>query len=386
MIHKSTVIVAIVLVLGSLFSMAGFIIVQKMEQQRIHHEFQEAAQERIWAVQKTMQQSLEVLHAIAAFYDASNNKVAPQEFDIFVTPFLSRHLYILALNWAPRVFDGQRADFETAAQIDYPNFRLIERNAQRNLVKASQREEYFPIYYRVSCTGLEQVRGLDLASDSTLLTALNQARDSGTPQEISIALENTQQVSIFVPVFQKQSPINTLAQRREHLQGFIVGVLNIKDIVDSALELMPAKNIDIRLQDESLFETERSLAPPRGILYLKKTFEVAGRTWSILCTPAYPKAERIWLPFSILFAGLLFTILIVLYLDKSYKYTRRIQEEIVERRRVETALREAEKGLKDYSRSLEIQIAKRTDELAQQNIRLQQEIYEREQAEKALQK
>lgn len=263
MLHKSTVIVAMVLVLGSLFSMVGFIIVQKVEQQRIHHEFEDAAQERIWAVQKTMQQSLEVLHAIAAFYDASN-KVTPQEFDIFVTPFLSRHLYILALNWAPRVFDGQRADFETAAQIDYPDFRFIERNAQRNLVKASQREEYFPIYYRVSCTGLERVRGLDLASDSALVTALNQARDSGTPQattEISIALENTQQVSIFVfyPVFQKQSPINTLAQRREHLQGFIVGVLSIKDIVDSALELMPAKNIDIRLQDESL-----SLAPPKG--------------------------------------------------------------------------------------------------------------------------
>lgn len=101
---------------------------------------------------------------------------------------------------------------------------------------------------------------------------------------------------------------------------------------------------------------------------------MAGRTWSILCTPAYPEAERIWLPFSILFAGLLFTILLVLYLDKSYKYTRRIQQEIVERRRVETALREAEKELKDYSRSLEIQIAKRTDELAQQNLRLQQEI------------
>lgn len=409
-------IVAMVLILGNLGSMAGFITVQKLERQRIRYEFEEAAQERIWAVQKAIQQAFEVLYATAAFYDASNNKVTGQEFNIFVTPFLSRYPYLLALNWVPRVFDAQRVDFET-------NLQLTERNDHKKLVIASQREEYFPIYYRLSGDNAENLLGFDLASDIALLATLNHARDTGTMQATarkSLGQENTQQFSIlvFYPVYQGQSPLNTPAQRREHLQGFIVGVLNIKDIVDNAL--IPTNEIDIHLQDESAIPTERllyiyhtrqfadevtstiplkenlsslvpafdsnkpSVSPNAGILPLKKTFEVAGRTWSIICIPAYPMDVKIWLSLSTLLAGLLFTAVIILYLDKFYKYRIVIQQHIVESQHMEMALKHAEDDLEEYSCILEIQVAKRTEQLAQQNTLLQREIHEREQAEQAL--
>jgi PAS domain S-box-containing protein len=490
-------IVAVVLALGSLFSLVGFFTVQEMEQQRVAHEFDEAALERIWAVQDAIQNALEVLHAVAAFYKASN-KVTRQEFNTFTSSFLSRHPYLLTLNWVPRVFDAQRADFERTAQRNSPNFRLTQRNAEGEIVTASKREEYFPIIYRASATPTEQVLGFDLASETALLTAMSQARDTSTVQataRINIVPVNSQPVSrilVFYPIYQKQLPKETPAQRREHLQGFIVAVLSIKDIVDNVLHRISPKGIDIRLQDESvtppeplyihqshtqtllcipkngtknassnalsredlprfnapverdcvfspnpnqlqynnltspnarfmkvsnqspsfdksqsvnvdsgksqfihinkqqlvpLFEKAPTFETRWGILPLKKTFEVAGRTWTILCIPAlnYAVAEKIWLlPLSTLLAGLLFTLLLGLYLIKSIKYKECLQNGLIKRRQVETALKLAEEDLKEYSRILEIQVAKRTDELAQQNARLQQQIYERKQAEEAL--
>ncbi len=491
-------IVAVLLALGSLFSLAGFFTVQEKEQQRVAYEFNESALERIWAVQDAIQNALEVLHAAAAFYKASNGGVTRQEFNTFATSFLSRHPYLQALNWVPRVFDAQRADFEQTAQRNSPNFRLTQRNAEGKMVTASKRQEYFPMNYRASGTPTEAVLGFDLASETSLLTAMSQARDTSTVQataRINLVQENSQHVSsilVFYPIYQKQLPRETPAQRRQHLQGFIVAVLSIKDIVDNVLQRISSKGIDIRLQDESVTPPEplyihhshtllctakngtKNASPnahsrgdlPRfnsplekecvfnqnpnhlqynnltstnsrfmkvgnhsptfdknqsvdvdsgesqfilfdkqhlvplfekapafekeglwGILPLKKTFEVAGRTWTILCLPAlnYSVAEKTWLlPLSTLLAGLLFTMLIGLYLIKSIKYRECLQNGMIERRRVETALRLAEEDLKEYSRILEIQVAKRTDELAQQNARLQQQISERKQAEEAL--
>jgi PAS domain S-box-containing protein len=398
--------VIIVLVLGCLFSLLGFFTVQKMEQQRIAYEFEEAAQERIWAVKQAIQNALEILYATAAFYQADENPVTRQEFKIFVSSFFSRHSHIIALNWVPRIIDSQRNFIEIATQIAYPKFQVRQRNIQGKMVPAQQRKEYFPIFYRISCIQTEQqLLGFDLASDTTLVSALNQARDTGTMQAttgINLLSDKKTQFSIlvFYPVYQKQSPLNTLAQRREHLKGFIVGSLNLKSIVDSALEYMQPKAIDIYLTEkyanfkEHLLYIHKSAVDKLslintsngGNLQIKKTFDVAGRTWSILCVPAasYPVAGYTWVSLTTLLGGLLFTLFMVFYLEKSRKYESINQQEIIERRQIEAALRQAEKELRKYSRTLEIQVVKRTNELAQQNARLQQEIDERRKIEEEL--
>ncbi len=379
--------VIVILVLGSLFSILGFIIVQKMEQQRMAHEFRKTAQEQIWAVQNAIQSAFEVLHATAAFYEASHNQVNQQEFNIFVTSFLSRHSYLLTLNWLPRISANQRDVFEKARQVEIPNFQILERNAQGTMVAASQREEYFPILYRVSCLSNEQMFGFDFASETDLLIARTQARETGTMQATTWinSKDSTQfNILVFYPIYQ--------TEQEEDLKGFIVGVLNIKDIVDKALEYLPPKGINIRIQDESAVPTKRFLyhkSPQSSFeshLNLKRKFEVAGRTWSIICIPSltYPVTGITWISLSPLLGGGILIFLILLYLENSNKYTSKIKREIIERRSVETALRQAEDNLKVYNRTLEIQVIKRTDELAQQNKILQQEIYERQQAEEAL--
>ncbi len=402
--------VIIVLILGCFVSMLGFVTVQKMEQQRIAYEFKEAAQERIWAVRQAIQNALEILYATAAFYQANENPVTRQEFKIFISSFLSRNPHIIALNWVPRIIDSQRNFIEIATQVAYPNFQVKERNLQGKLVAAQQRQEYFPIFYRISGIQSEQQQllGFDLASDKTLVSTLNKARDTGTMQAaagINLDPNNQTQFSIlvFYPIYQKQSPLNTLAQRHEYLKGFIVGSLNLKTIVDNALKYLLPKAIDLYLEDQSnsfnhstghILYIHKSADDKFSLiktgngrnLQIKKTFEVAGRTWSILCLPAatYPVAGYTWASLTTLFGGLLLTLFLVFYLEKSRKYALINQQEIIERQQVEAALREAEKDLRKYSRTLEIQVIKRTNQLAQQNARLQEEIEERRKIQEEL--
>ena len=408
---RNYLIVAIVLALGSLFSLGGFLTIQEMEKQRVAYEFDQAAFERVRAVRDTLQNAFEVLPATAAFYRASN-KVTQAEFNTFVTTFSSRHPYILDMNWVPRVSHAKRADFESAAQNDYPNFRFKEQNTQTEMVTASFKEQYFPISYHISKNS-EKMIGFDLASETSLLKTMNLARDTGTAQATffqngvltNLVPESTKLKNfwVFYPVYQKQSH-NSLAQRREDLQGFIVLVLNVEELVDKALKPIPPKGIDIYLQDETSFPSKplyiqdsyQSIeAKPKSkqiyakgkIWHMTEIFEVAGHQWSILCMPAsdYLVPDRTWLlPLGAWLSGLIFTGLMVFYLVKSIRYTELIQAKIIERRRVEMALRRAEDSLKEYSRTLEIQVAKRTEELAQRNARLQQEIHERQQVEDAL--
>jgi PAS domain S-box-containing protein len=429
-------IVVVVLVLGSLFSLLGFLTVQKIEQQQMAKEFSEATQGYIWATQKTIQQALEVLHATAAFYEASNHQVTQQQFNTFATSLLSRYPYLLALNWVPRVFHSQRTEFEKKAQDNYSHFQITAKNTQGNIAIAPQKHDYFPIFYHVSKTDNPLLLGFDLASEPFLLATMNQAANTNTTQAIAFNIadeefwlatlnqtanpnetqatdkihwvsENKQScILVFYPIYHKPLTNNT-SQQNEKLQGFIVGVLNLKNIIDKVLEQIPSKGIDIYLQDESIFppkplyiykSSEHHLKPnqlssiihqlvTKNISPHKETFQVAGHLWSILCTPTftYPIATRVWLlPLTTLLAGFLLTFLMVSYLRKSIKYTEIFQTELIERRRIDKALRKAEDDLKEYNRTLEIQVAERTEALAQQNIRLQQEIDERQLVEKAL--
>ena len=395
------------LILGSLFSLVGFFTVQKMENQQARYEFEEAAQERIWVVQHAIRNTLEVLHALDAFY-TTLVEIKREQFNTFVSPLLAYHPDILALNWVPHVPHVQRADYEAAARKYYPNFRFTVRHPQKQMVTAPKAEEYFPVYYQVSNVKNEFLLGFNLASEIPSRIALEKARDTGTwqatgPMKLMIN-ETTQQSAILViyPIYHQQVSLETPAQRQEHLRGFITGIFLVNQIVNKALEHFSAyeQNINILIQDESAPTTERLLYahlvdavdqkilldPMVNGLRVKHSFEIAGRSWSILCFPAsnYPVGEKNWLSVGTLLSGFLFTVLIIFYVYNSIKYTNILRTEILERRSVEAALKRAEENLTKYNQTLEQQVLKRTQQLVNNNRLLQQEIQERQQAEASL--
>ncbi len=118
---------------------------------------------------------------LRGMYNASEY-VSPNEFDTFALTLILDYPGTQALEWIPRVPHAERLAFERAAEADgLIGFRITERSPEGETVPASDRDEYFPVYYVAPMEGNEAALGFDLASNPTRLKALSQARDTGEP-------------------------------------------------------------------------------------------------------------------------------------------------------------------------------------------------------------
>lgn len=326
------------LTVGFILSVLGSHLVGSIEQKKGNSEFYEAAKERISALEHAIHNSFEVLHATQAFYISSNKEIEWEEFNTFTSSFLSRYDHIQTLAWIPQVPHNQRTYIETKAQLEHSNFRLTERTYRGEMVKASQRKIYFPIRYIAPYLSNERKLGYDLASEPSSLATMKQARDTGT---MIMQINQFQKAAyhpnilIFYPLYDKQSLPRTRAQRRKHLRGFILGKFRINYLISEALQFIRPRGIDIRIQDETddpiklytHYSRIRAIQKNKNNkMYLKKTFEVIGRTWTITCVSTYQKLGRTWVSLATFITGLVCTLLITAYLINSIKYTTRIQQ------------------------------------------------------------
>jgi PAS domain S-box-containing protein len=371
-----------IIVIGILLSVSIFIIVLDWEHQRIQTEFNQDAEERFEALKREIESDLHVLDSITAFY-THGHKIGRSEFRDFVKHFLLRHRSIQALEWIPRIPNNQREAYEKAAKQDgYLNFRITDRKAQGKMVRAPQRNEYFPVYLVEPYEGNEIALGFDLGSDPTRLKSLARSRDTGemvASARIKLVQETTDQFGflVFEPIYRKDGLMDSVESRREKLEGFVLGVFRIADIVEKSVSYLTTKGINFYLYDESAPMQDRFLyfhqsRPSKDITMSKrsekaetersfqytKTLDVAGWKWKVLYTPLpeYITARRTWQPLGLLLIGLLFTASYGSYLLINIKRTERIEKLVKER----------------------------TDELSIANKELRHEITERKEVEEAL--
>jgi signal transduction histidine kinase/integral membrane sensor domain MASE1 len=329
------VTVALPLFVAFAMVLVFFLYARAWEQDRARMEFERLAKNFSESVAETIGEYTEILHSIAAFY-ASSLKMERQEFRTFVERFLQRHQGIQALEWIPRVHDGQRAAYEEAARRDgYPHFQITERNAQGQMVRASLRGEYFSVLYVEPYKGNEAALGFDLASDFTRRQTLERARDTGeitASSRIILVQEISKQFGtlVFLPIYKKNLPHNTMEERRQNFQGFALGVFRIGDIVETAQKSSPLDRIEFEIYDEMTPAKERLLyidrlpkneasastdaEEARNVTGLRwsATLDVAGRRWTLRFSPTldYLTAHRSWQAWTMLATGLLFTSLL----------------------------------------------------------------------------
>ena len=364
-------------------SILAFLTVRSWEYEKIRLNFVQEAEERYASLKKEIEFDLHVLEAIKAFYDVMQ-KVNRPAFETFVKPFLHRHPGIQALEWIPRVVKSQREFYERAAKQDgSPDFQIRERGAQGKMVRAHEREEYFPVYYVEPYKGNETALGFDLASNATRKASLGQARDTGETEataRITLVQETGNQFGflVFVPVYQGAVPLDSAESRRKNLIGFVLGVFRIGDILENAFAHRNPEDINLFLYDQSAPENERflcfhssrinkSAASPMGDrndsldthFEYSKTIDVAGRQWLVLfkATPGYIAARKTWQPWGVLIIGLLFTVLLA---GNSFRNIGRTQY-------------------------IERLVQERTKQLSKTNEALEHEVIIRRQTEEALQ-
>lgn len=368
--------VAVPLCLMLSAAIVGFVYASAWEQDRVKGDLERRAGELADAIKEKLDDHLDVLHAVEAFY-ASSSGVNRRDFRSFVQHAFLRYPGLQALSWDLRIAGAKRVEYEEAARREgYPEFQITEQNTQGQLIPAGERREYVAVYYIEPYKGNESALGFDIASDPIRLEALTRARDTGQPTataRIRLVQETGQEFGfrVFVPIYSRELPHDTVEQRRKNLQGFATAVFRAADIVETSVKDLHTEGIDLRFSDETAPVGKRLLyrrPTPEDSQQLKgdekekisvglhwvTSFENAGRKWAMTFspTPAYLLAQRSWQPWGVL-AGALLSALLGAFLLVVTGRTAKI----------------------------EVQVAQRTAELSQSNANLEREIIIRRQTE-----
>jgi signal transduction histidine kinase/sensor domain CHASE-containing protein len=383
-LNKRYVPVYLVSIAGVILAIAAYYTVRYIEIQDIKTRFSLEMQNRINAVAREIEVNLEAVQSLHSFY-MSSEEVTREEFRQFTAHLLSRHHSIQALEWIPRITLSQRNIYEESARAEYPNFQITEREEQGTIIRAREREEYFPAYFLEPYKGNEAALGFDLASNPTRLQALNNARDTGmiaATARITLLQEQEERygILVFIPVYQKNVPLYTVEDRRKNLLGFVLGGFRVGDIVERTFTYLKAAGIDIYLYDVSASEEDSFLykhesrmsghqyaatKPERkdaGDFYIESPLKVADKKWKITGTPVsvYIARAKDWHAMAAS-AGVLFIIcLIAIYLKKMLDQTiysdglvRKLGDEINVRRAVEQEREHLLSELKSKNRELQ---------------------------------
>jgi PAS domain S-box-containing protein len=272
-------------------------------------------------------------------------------FDAFVGTELDRVKGIQALEWAPLVTRQQRGATELELK-KLGRAGILERGPGGAMQLAGLRQTYFPVFYLDPVRGNEAALGYDLGSNPARLRAIEGARDSGKPQAtepLTLVQETRAQAGflIFVPVYARNLPVETLAQRRAAFQGVVLGVFRSGDLAAAALDPVSARNLRIELLDQDapykggafyvwgeISPGERSRPSLLTRLLLLNTpsnqvnFSFAGRAWVVRSQPhaSYVEANLQKSPWQLVAGGLGLTALLAIILHLLYTQKRRAED------------------------------------------------------------
>lgn len=397
---KPMLSVWLVVVVGGLLSAISLFALIRSETnlaaQKATLAFYADANERIGSIRREINKHLQTNHALEAFFEASES-VTREEFHIFATRLLETRASIQALEWIPRVPHSERARYEAEADEFVAGFKFTERNKDGALIPAVAGDEYYPVYFVEPNAGNEAALGFNLASEPTRLETLQRARDSGQAAASGrvLLVQQSRQYGLLLcmPIYRNGSSLMSVAERRQHIKGFVLTVYHLGKLVGQALVSLSKRAVDVWLLDTSANPdtqllhyqafgaetTDGTRKPPSTGLEFSEIVPIGGRQWRILATPALgsslpPLSATPWVVFV---AGLLFTGLLAFHLYAVQKHSVQLihanlslDRQVAERKQVEVALREGETELRHLSRTYAVLsrcnhiLARASDEVA----------------------
>lgn len=320
-IRKITVVIPILIIFSLvvvLFSYAS-----NSEKQTISERFVSIAAHQADLLKDRLQVFQEALFSVKRYYQASQS-VNREEFSLFVRDTVAKYKGIQAFEWIPRVPFEKKGDFENSAYKDgYTGFRIREL-LNGKLSPVSKRDYYYPVFYVEPLRTNIKAFGFDLGSNPARKQALKRAMDSGKPyatKGIRLVQETQEQQGflIFVPIYKKKMPLNSIEERQKALEGFTLGVFRIGDLIDGSLSDRSRDVTNLYIYDhgyggapEYLYGVSNSQAP----FSHKVILDVSGRKWVLQFTPtkSFLKQQYGWQSWLVLIGGLLFVSLLQAFL------------------------------------------------------------------------
>ena len=354
MLHRW--LVALVVLLGAILTSVLFFESRHSAWDSFQTIFTQRAIIRAQNVSQEVERQLDRMDGLRRFLD-SRETVERDEFKQYVTPLL-KGVPIRAFEWIPRVTREERLFYESSAKQDgIEGFQIFERDSQGRKTPAANREEYFPVFYVEPLAGNENAEGFDLASDPVRRSAMEKSRDTGrtvatTPLVLVQEGQKKTGVLIFMPVYLKDLPQHTVAQRRKSLRGFVLAVYSADEFLKGIYSKMQPEGLACLIEDLDAPADGRVLyrhAVRDGIVDWNRPLrkyemplDMPAREWRVTIVPSTTFIEKYlsraywW----ILLLGFFLTTLVAAFLN--FLATARYRAEDLVKLRTEELLKEKE--------------------------------------------
>jgi two-component sensor histidine kinase/CHASE1-domain containing sensor protein len=329
--------------------------VSRGEQSRMDASLRRRADQVTAALERGSDHYLQVVQSIADF-DHAVGHIDAHAFEQFVKGALADP-GIRALGWAPLLSDSERADYEANRREEgRTRFEVLEPDGHGQLVRANDRNDYYPLDLIEPQPPHARLLGLDLASTSRWRAALaGSARSGQALATVDSDLVGRAVLVVLVPVFFGR---NGGAQQRP--EGFAVGICSLEALAGAALRVGARDGLDIALYERRdggpklAYTTLPAESANQHGQALVTAPRVAGHPWTlqIFASNEYLAAERGWQAWLVLAAGVLFVAWLEAFLLLMAGRTSKIEQMVAQRtRELEVSNREVEERRAELARS-----------------------------------
>ena len=265
----------------------GQALVQQLQQRFVAH------QEALAALRRLLEVTPDMKYANFEYFTRLTLRDNPDIFAISINPFVT---------------DAQRPGFEQAMRQVHAGFEIRERDSEQQLVREQPRPEYVPVGFIAPLQGNLPAIGFDINSDPVRSDAIRRARLSAVPAvtaPVRLVQEHQPRVGVLVlhPAYAFGSKLERVPSQAQ-LQGFVVGVIKVDEMVEIATREIRVPGLMMRLQDPDasaakspLFTNETNAVADTGRYTWVGTVPIADHRWSLSVYPTggYLQRQRNWL-------------------------------------------------------------------------------------------
>ena len=361
--------------IGLLLSLAAAYAVGRWERRVTWIEFEGVAATELIEMQNGINEYVSRLATLRTFFESANEDITRSEFEVFSGRLFEDHPGILRVGWVPKVYRKERAEFETAAVNDgVPGYR-IKSLADGTVSVAPERDLHFPVFFS-SEAKTSLVYGLDYSTDPTRWASLERARDNDAVAVVPTRLFHdvkggTHGVLISVPVYVKGTSRTTIADRRRNLAGFVIGMFDLPELLQSIRAAAAAssaivinayppnskKNVGLQHQpvpdySSTLPTAQMKRAFAKGPRW-SGTLKIGDANWQVQAIPAAGGrlTARYDRALTVLTAGIAITVFLAVYLALASRNSRQLA--LANRRVLELAQTDILTGLPNRAFFLE---------------------------------
>jgi CHASE1-domain containing sensor protein len=369
----------LILLLGICFTVLVYYYFSKLTYEQDQSRFQKSVQEIHDNIRLRVQTSVALLRAGTGLFAASDS-VEVGEFNSFVQQIELQKNYpgIYGIGFSRR-FTREELPSVVAEmrRSGFPDFKVTP---------AYDRDEYHAIVFLQPQNDRNRLAiGYDMFTEAVRREAMERARDTGAPAatgRVTLIQEridpNNEQPGflIYAPVYRKNAPISTEAERRNALFGFVYSPYRVHTFFDT---ISAQKHYDVSFEiydgpeakpQNLLHSTTDTLSSYEPRFRISSTEEVAGRAWTIVfaTTPSFEAGSNSSLgKYTLLIGG--FLSLLFFAVSRAQVIARMsaeraaaelkesestVRKTLAEREQVEDALRKADqRALLEYAKLLE---------------------------------